>query len=125
MQTLSNGYQKPENGDKGSVFFPALASNIQKLNDHNHNGTNSELLTSASSAAVTQSLLAASWSLQGDGMYRITVTMPSDIGYDTHNIQFRLTAGGAIVHLSTEKVSATSFYVYSNDNSIDVTVFYT
>ena len=56
MLTLSHGYEKPETGDKGSVFFPALEDNIQKLNDHNHNGLNSELLTAAASAAVTQTI---------------------------------------------------------------------
>lgn len=125
MQTLSNGYKLPEDGDKGVTFFPALEDNIQRLNDHTHNGVNSELLSATASEAVTQALLAASWAVQGDGMFRMTVTMPSDIGYDTHNIQHRLTAGGAIVNLSTAKVTATSYYLYSNDDTIDVTAVYT
>jgi hypothetical protein len=124
MQTLAYGYKLPEDGDKGSVFWDALEDDITQLNDHTHNGSNSALLTSTSVTATTQSISSASWAHQGGGTYRQTVTMPANIGYETHAIQFRNNADGRILYLSTEKVSGTSYYVYINDNTITVKAFY-
>ena len=41
MIVLSNGYKLPETGDFGDVWFPALEDNIQRINTHNHDGTDS------------------------------------------------------------------------------------
>lgn len=125
MLTLSHGYEKPETGDKGSVFFPALEDNIQKLNDHNHNGLNSELLTAAASAAVTQTISSASWAHQGSGTYRQTVTMPAGIAFETHAITLRNNANGQQMFLGIEKVSSNSYYVFINDSSITLKAYYT
>lgn len=125
MLTLSHGFEKPETGDKGSVFFPALENNIQKLNDHTHNGTNSELLTAASSAAVTQTINSASWSHLGSGTYRQLVTMPANIAFDTHSIQLRNNSTGVVMYLGIEKVSANTYYVFINDNSVTLKAVYT
>ena len=122
--TLSYGYVKPQTGDKGSVFFPALEANIQRENDHNHNGTNSALLTATSTLVVTQAILAASWASQGGGIYRQTVTMPSNINFDTHAIQFRKTSDGGLLYLHAVKVTANTYYLYVNDNSLNVTAVY-
>ena len=46
--TLSNGYIKPEDGDTGAVWFDALEDNIQRVNDHNHDGSNSEIVQQGS-----------------------------------------------------------------------------
>jgi hypothetical protein len=127
--TLSYGFVKPQTGDKGSVFFPDLEDNIQQLNDHTHNGTNSAKLTAAAMTATTQAILSASWSLLGDGIYRQLVTVPASLTgnggtYDNHAVQFRNTANGRMLYLSTEKASSTTYYLYINDNSIDVTAVY-
>ena len=45
MITLSNGYQLPEDGDRGNVFWDGLEGNIQRLNDHKHDGADSEKLS--------------------------------------------------------------------------------
>ena len=45
--TLSYGFVRPATGDKGSVFFPALEDNITQLNSHDHDGTDSALMTAA------------------------------------------------------------------------------
>lgn len=125
MLTLSYGFQKPESGNNGAAFFPALESNIQQLNDHTHNGSNSALLTASSSTAVSQSILAASWASLGSGKYSQTVTMPGVITFDTHNIQLRNTSTGEIMLLSVTKASANTYTVYINDNTIALTAIYT
>lgn len=128
--TLSYGFQRPETGDKGSVFWPMLEGNVTKLNDHTHNGTNSAALTAASSVATVQSVVAAGWGSLADGLYRQTVTLPAALTgvggtYAKYAIEIRNAANGRRLFLQTEKVTDTTFYVWCNDDTIDLTVLYT
>jgi hypothetical protein len=123
--TLSYGYKLPTTGDRGPVVFPDLEDNIQQLNDHNHNGTNSSLISSASITAVTQTLLAGSWVLVADGIYKQTVTIPGTLQYDNTHISFTHATTGHLLYLSVEKVSATQFDVFINDNTAGLKVRYT
>lgn len=122
MQTLSNGYLLPETGDRGSVWFPALESNIQQLNDHNHNGSNSEKLNSESFAGLTDQILPVAWAVQPSGLYRAAVLMPGSLEFDTKLIQLR-TNGKALL-ADIERVTSNSFYVYVNDNALTVDIIY-
>ena len=80
MDTLSYGYKKPRSPDKGTIFWPALEFDIQQLNDHNHNGTNSAKLTAASSVVVTVSILNTGWGAAlADGGFRQLVTLPGTV----------------------------------------------
>lgn len=123
MQTLSYGYQKPQTGDLGPVVFPALENNIQRLNDHNHDGSNSAQLTRTAVASSTQILSSVNWVATSNGNYRQAVTMPAGFDYDTISLEFRLT-DFSIFHPTVERISDTSFYVYINDNTQNVTVIY-
>lgn len=120
MTTLSMGYFKPGNSDTGDIFFPNMAANMQALNDHNHDGVTSQLLYSK-----TQSIVSASWSAApiGGGVYRQLITVPTGYSYDIASIWFKLSTG-EIVYPSVERVSSTTFYVYVNDNTLNITAFY-
>lgn len=129
MITLSYGFEKPQTGDKGAVFFPALEGDIQKLNDHTHNGTNSSKLNASAITAVNQSVLSAAWVSLGGGYYRQLVTMPIGLTsnggvYESFGMEFINTATGERLLLSVVKASSTTYYVYINDNTIDLTVVY-
>jgi len=124
MQTLSYGYKKPQTGDKGSPLFVALEDNIQRVNDHTHNGTDSSLLTAQSIAGVTQTISAGSWvSFGPTGHYRQLVTVPAGFDYDVVQIGFRL-ANGNVVLPTVERVSDTQYYVYTTDNSLGFVAIY-
>ena len=123
MQTLSFGFKEPETGDKGSVFFPALEDNIAQLNSHDHNGTNSKKLTSSSITTTTQAVLAANWASEGSGFSQ-TVTIAGGLQYDDYFVAFKLDTGEQIFP-TVEKVSATQFKVYVNDNALELTAYYT
>ena len=84
MITLSYGYLKPESGDKGNVFFPALEDDIQQLNDHTHDGITSAKLTSQSIIGVSDTILAAGWVLVSGGTYRQVVTTPPSVTFDDY-----------------------------------------
>jgi hypothetical protein len=121
MQTLSHGIKKPNTGDRG--FFSALEDNFQQLNDHTHNGIDSEQLNCKSIAGVTGTISSASWVDLGDGNYRFLVTVPAGVTYDDSVISVRLSTGH-VIYPSIEKVSNTQFYVYVNDNTLNLTLVY-
>lgn len=120
MTTLSMGYQKPANTDTGDIFFPAMAANIQLLNDHTHDGVTSKLLSS-----TTQSILAASWAAApiGGGVFRQLMTVPAGFSFDQCEVWFRLSTGQN-VYPSVERQSSTTYYIYVNDNTLNITAFY-
>lgn len=124
MLTLSYGYKKPQTNDKGPIVFPALEGNIQRLNDHTHDGANSAKLPSTSLSPSSATLLAGAWTLVGDGLYKQTVTLPSGITYDNAVFTVKLATSGDIVHPTIEKVSATQYDIYTNDNTEGFVVVY-
>ncbi len=122
MQTLSNGYKKPQTGDRGATVFPALEDNIQRLNDHTHNGVNSEKLTSDSYTSLSSTILPAAWSLVSPGVYRALVTMPGAMLFDSKAVTLR--TNDRTLYGDCQKVTANTFYVVVNDNSLTVKVVY-
>ena len=128
MEVLTYGLKKPETGDKGSTFFPALEDDITQLDAHNHNGVNSAKLSTSSLVNSTQAILAAGWIALGDGTgrYYQNVTMAGGLAYDGQLIAFRKTDGNKdYLCLDVEKVSANTYKVYCNDNTLNVTALYT
>jgi hypothetical protein len=124
MQTLSFGFKKPQTGDRGSVYFPALEDDIQQLNDHSHNGVDSALLSSSSFQAITQNLAAADWVLVSNGKYRQLVTVPGAITtLADWRVEF-LDSSGNQQYLTMDRVSTTTYYVSINDNSIALVAQY-
>ncbi len=123
MEVTSFGFLKPDNGETGSVVFPALNTNTQKLNDHTHNGVNSAKLTSTSVEGVTQSILSAAWVATTGGYYRQVITVPPNLTYGKFFVAFQNPSGHQIFP-TVEKIDATSFYVYTIDNSEGMTAIY-
>lgn len=127
MLTLSFGYLKPENGDKGSIWFPALADDIQQLNDHDHDGLTSAKLTSQSIIGVADTISHLNWVATTGGTYRQAVTTPAGVAFDDYGMVFRITGGGSDgfeINPTVEKITNTTYYVYINDNTKDLRVIY-
>jgi hypothetical protein len=115
--TLSYGYIQTQNGDKGSVWFPALNSNIQQLNDHTHDGVTSAQIAATSINAGTVAIPSASWVLDVTGRYRQDVTVPSGFNMTGYSITFYLSTG-EIIHPSITQLSSTSFRIFGPDNTL-------
>lgn len=124
MVTLSYGYKLPESGNNGSIFFPALEDNITRLNGHSHNGTDSAKLATTSLQVYTQAISSASWVATTGGTYRQNVTMAGGLQYDNVSVSFRDAATGNYLQLSVEKIDASHYYVYINDNTLNLTAVY-
>ena len=120
MLTLSMGVFKPQNGDTGDVFFPDMAANCDWMNNHTHDGANSQLL-----ATTTQAISSGSWSAApiGGGLYVQTVTLPGSFSYDQCEIWFKLSSNER-VYPSVERVSSTSYKIYTNDNTLSYVANY-
>lgn len=121
--TLSFGFIDPQNGDVGSVWFPALNSNIEQLNSHDHDGLNSSKLTSQSVTPISASISHLNWVLTSGGRYHQTVTTPASITFDSYGMAFR-TSGGIEIHPTITKLTPTTYTVSVIDNTLDLTVIY-
>lgn len=122
--TLTYGRKTLSNGDQGNTIYSALNANTVLDDAHTHNGVNSPLLSSSSISHTTQSILAVNWVSMGGGMYRQAVSITGGLAYDSTAIEFR-NASGEKMFLHTVKIAASSYYVYINDNTLDITAIYT
>ena len=113
MRTLSNGYQQPETGDLGGEFFPALEQNIQRTNDHSHDGLNSNRLDSASFVVLTVPVAETDFSLVGDA-FEVLVTCPPNILVADSNINLRNPVTKDRIDLPTAIFSINQFRVFAN-----------
>lgn len=113
MITLSNGYKLPDTGDFGDSWFPALEDNIQRVNDHSHNGVNSEIIDGVNIKATTATIFAGDFSASGD-QFETSVTLPSAALVDETNISFRDPTTKAEILLEIEKISVSQIKVYTH-----------
>lgn len=120
MQILLYGFKKPQNLDTGDVFFDAMAFNVQQINDHSHDGVTSKPLSS-----TTQSIASAGWAAApiGGGVYRQLITVPTGLSFDTCEVWFKLSTG-QVIYPSVERQSSTTYYIYVNDNTLNISAFY-
>lgn len=122
MVTLTYGLKRPETGDTG--FFDELEGNITQLDAHNHDGVDSALLTAASLSSVTQAVSAAGWANVSSGIYSQVVTMTSPLTYDESSISIRDGSTKEALYIRFVKASSNTFTVYSNDNTLTLSVVY-
>lgn len=115
MQILSKGWKLPENGDFGDVWFPALAFDIAQMNSHKHDGNDSEKISSQDLVASgPQTVLDATFVDQGNGYWRSTVTVPNTLSVDTFCITIKDPSTKDVMHLKTQKLNSTQYYIFMN-----------
>ncbi len=128
--TLSKGFKKPQTGDSGATFFPDLEFDIQQTNDHTHDGNDSQKLSITSTLGYKDSSVGAGWAAVGD-TYKKTVAIPAPlvsagVTVDTINISLRDHSTGEIYScLKIVRLSATSYDIYSIDNTLVLDAVYT
>ncbi len=122
MITLSNGVKKPESGDIGAPVFSALNGNADILNNHTHNGTNSNRVSSLDITKPFVNLPTGSWAAQANG-FKQTVTCPGAVTLDVVTLRFRVRTGALqhqIIFPTIIPSSLTSFDVIVNDSTLDL-----
>jgi len=132
MQTLTYGYQKPEDGDRSTTWFPALASNVQKLNDHTHDGVNSSQVNPAGldKTNFSQSFAAGDsggWIADGayPGNYYKDISVPAGVlEINDYFVKLIDSSVNSVLSLSWERIDAQSYRVHSNDNTLALLIKY-
>lgn len=123
MVVLSYGYKNPENGDAGSIWFPALNFNIVRLNAHTHDGVDSAFISSSNILNSVATVPAAAWIADGTGRYRQTVSTPAGYNMDDFAMQARI-LNSHIIYPTIERVSNLSFLIYTLDNTLTYEVVF-
>ena len=126
MRTTPYGYRVPQTGDpaKGTGgWYESVEFDIDRVDNHNHDGTNSRLLSAAAIPTETVDILAAGWVADGPS-YKQTVTMPAAVPeVNEVSVRFYQTAPGAEVgknaNLSFKRLTATTVEVYCSDNTAE------
>lgn len=122
---LSKGFVKPQAGDLGQTWMPEHEDNIQQLNDHDHDGLNSQLIDAISLTKQTSVVLAASWVADGGGNFSQVISVPAAISeINNHLVKIYDQATGDFLNLGIERVSASSIRIRINDNSLTVVAVY-
>ena len=127
MQTLTYGRKRPANGDSGSTVFDALADNITLDDAHDHDGTDSQRITSSNLTRATISVTGTGWSAEAHGTYSKTVTLTGAYTWGACSIQVFCSGGdddGVQIHPKMVKLTSTTFDVYLlvDDQALSVVV---
>lgn len=131
MTLTTYGYKKPDSGDRAkgvTGWYAAYNFNVDRLNTHNHDGANSAFISPSAITPFSNTVLAAAWSVSGSG-YKQTVTVPAGVA-DVANyiLKFVFTAPAGVVgqnaYLLWNRITATTYDLYCNDNTAAFTVYY-
>jgi hypothetical protein len=137
MLDIQYGYELPEDGDVGSIVFPALERDIQRMATHNHDGTASARLNPGSLLGSTQLVDSTdiNWgpaTPQGSSstMQSLLIDMGlasiSTLIFDEVNPTFRKKNGTEYdieLNLHFERVGANSFRIFAQEK-LDLIIIY-
>lgn len=133
-ENYGNGaYIIPTDDDTGNSVFADLEVMFERLATHSHTGADSASI-SLNFTKITEDYLKSAgllWVSIGDGLFRAIVNIVDPTPtYDVNlrTLFYRSAATGFLWEgfaPRVEKISSSSYYVYSNDDSIDLrTVYY-
>jgi hypothetical protein len=131
MRLTTNGYKVPESGDRGggaNGFFQALEYDIERVSSHNHDGNNSEFITTKAIRRQSATIASNAWTEVAPSTYKQTIDLPAGMTMQNSALQFQIPVNGSnygsIIYPSVEVVSETRFNVYVNDPTLNLTVYY-
>ncbi len=130
--TLSYGRKTFANGDLASIWWDGLNANTVLDDAHAHNGTNSAKISTINLTKTVSDISSASWvAVAGkSGTYRKSVTLPAGALFSTGvAMHFYINKAlhaqdGAQVLPVIEKITDSTYYIYTNDNSLAYKVHY-
>lgn len=120
---LSNGYKKPNSGENGTIFCPVLEDDWERVSTHDHDGSNSEQISTKNLSKGSATAVSGSWAADGS-LYKQTVALPSGYSYDTTSIEIRDNSNGDICYPKIEKVDASNLRIWTNDDSLQYNLIF-
>lgn len=123
--TESFGFINPDSGDNVQVWQDAINSTISQLNDHTHDDIDSSTISPASITKFTTAILSGAWVSDGGGNFSQVVSAPAQVTeVNDFYIKMHETPTGDVLYPSVERVTAGSYRVRVNNNSLDITAVY-
>lgn len=123
--TLTYGRKVPVDGERG--FWDSLEDNIIRDDGHDHDGSNSKLINTADLDKDIANIAAVDWVATSGGTYKQTVTVPTGHTVDKMLTKWFVDGGGENGHQiypSIQKVSATTYDIFINDNTVALKAVY-
>lgn len=124
-QSHSYKYYKPSALDNGVEYAATIETFMEKMANHTHNGdTSSEIVLSLEKQSINYvSGVDISWVPVADGIHKAIITM-SNSNYDDNVRLFFTKIGGNWIPFNpkTEKINASTYYIYSNQPTQDLRV---
>lgn len=123
VYTTGMKLEYPQTGDKGDVFFPILERDIEKINNHTHNGLNAAKISTTDINKATVAIPKESWTAQVNGVWSQEVLIPNDANYADVYIMIKSAPAGEQLFLDVKPVlgQPKKFIVYCNDNNVSAT----
>lgn len=125
MQTLSNGVQKPEDGDAGNVWSDGLETNADILNQVIDDLQNIDITQVSRPVTLLDS---ANWLVDADGKgYKQIVSMPGTVSLASVDMRFRVTNGpktNRFINPTILPTSLTTFEIVVNDSTLNIEILY-
>jgi hypothetical protein len=121
MKILSNGFKLPE--DMDTNFFDYIRYNIQRLNDHSHDGDNSNNISPSAIVATTQRINSG-WIATGGGIYYQEVTIPEPHEFDDVKIFVLDYVTRQALYPTIEKTDISTYNIYVPYSDADLEVIY-
>lgn len=127
MQTSQYGYKIPETGDLASGssgWMQAIEDNFERLDQHDHDGTDSKALPASSISKYTSTIASTGYTNDGGGNYSKTITVPAAVTeVNNYLIQFYITASGNRIYPTVERLTATTYTLRVNQE-VAITAVY-
>jgi hypothetical protein len=118
--------QKPSDNDVGNDVFNVLETFMDRLATHSHSGADSQKITLNIEKDFTTFTVGVDlfWTDLGNDVYRGQLTVPAGADVDNNIRRFYYNDGTTWREFfpTVEKIDSTNYYIYSNDNTINVRV---
>jgi len=119
-------YQINDPTESGNEVFDLLEEFMQRMATHSHTGQDSAIISLNIEKGV-QSLVSGVdfvWDAQGNDIYRATIPVATGGTFDGNVRHYYYLNGTEPVefHPTIEKIDANTYYLYANDNTVDLKV---
>lgn len=124
--TTAYGYKIHAEGDPALTWMADDEANWSRMSAHDHDGVDSALLTPNAITKYSTTVSGSSWGSDlGGGLYKQTITVPSGITeINSFDVMVYITSTGERIHPRVIRATATTYEIYSNDNTLACTVKY-
>lgn len=126
----NGGYIIPTDDDTGNSVFADLEVLLERISTHSHTGADSKSISLNFTKIPEEYIITTHiiWTIVANGVYRALVTIRDTTPTFDDNLRtmyYKIGAGDWIEwNPRIERVTNTTFYVYSNDNTINLRAVY-